>query len=553
MSWLLRVLVLCFVSSPAWAASVSLVVGASEFAAGQTTTVEVQVVDGKPLAVPQITVPDGFEIEYLHPSNMTIRSGGRLVRVVRYQYELTATVEGSFTIGPATVELASGEDLVSLTRSVGILAEGDMLNQPFDAEISYTPSEAWEGEVVVFRYRLRSRVRPARTRWHPFDFEGLVAPRDGDRPRREYSIEDATGSIWMDETWIPLIVTGTGDLSMESTVLNLFLPTDERRDPLGLFGRTRAEVVMAGPAPLVGKALPPAPDDFSGLVGDFSLEGGFDTTALSVGESATWTLSLRGQGALDGFVVPKPEADGLRVYDGATATSAAMRDGTYTSAARYELSVVPTRAGKVQVPKLELVVFSPSRGDYITLETPGRTLTVSPGSGTAVDVESFAPDAIPDEPVEVLPADIRGPKSFGLARSIWLGPLLPWALLAAGLPGLLALFAGGLEAAQAARERRRKPLEAVVDPLARLRHLPEEREARLTELDAAFRECLALREGVAVGGLDRSAAVANLPDGLREKVVDATRALDRARFADGPEDDLVERVITLVDAVGDAA
>ncbi|TNE92099.1 MAG: hypothetical protein EP330_02795 [Deltaproteobacteria bacterium] len=538
LTWLLMLAV------PAFAAP-GFVMTTNQLVVGESSTFELQVTGGKPLSVPRVEHSDGVEIEYLGSSPVTIRQGGRLLQMYRFQFKMTALEPGEHAIGPATVEYADGHDEQSIVHTLTVGTDKDALLSNFEADVAYMPEEAWEGQVVLYRYRLRSRARPSRTRWIEPEHQGLVAPRDGDRPRREYAVEDAEGMIWIDETYIPYIITGTGDLSLQSAILQVWW-TVERVDPIGLFDRTRNETYHLGPAPLTAKALPPAPDAFSGLVGDFVLRGSFDKRAIKVGESATWELSLMGNGALDGFAFPKPEGKGFRVYDGTLASDAAVRDGKYIAKNVAQLSVVATKAGKVRIPPMEIVVFSPSKGDYVTLRAEGTTLEVAPGAGGETEVESFAPDV--DETIaEAAEApDIRGPWARGLATTVWLGPGLPWMLMLAGAPGVGAL---GLIAGRRVKrwsEARAKPREVVIDPEARLRHLPEDRHHRLAEIDAALREALALHRGVEVAALDRGTALSELDGELAEQARAAAAALDRARFADGPSEGLAERVSVVV-------
>lgn len=540
---------LCMLTVPAWARP-GFTIETDELVVGEAMKLEVQVSGGKPLSAPRVEVPDGVEVEYLGSSPVTFREGGRLVTVYRFVYKISAFEEGEFTIGPAHVELADGTDEQTVTHKLTVSADGEALTKPYQADVSYTPEEVYEGQVVLYRYRLRTRERPARTRWIEPEHQGLVAPRDGDRPRREYAIEDADGPIWIDETIIPYIVTGTGDLSLQSAILQLWWSV-ERRDPMALFGPTRNETLQLGPAPLLSKALPPAPPEYSGLVGDFELRSAFDKTELAVGESATWTIRLGGNGALDGFALPKPEGEGFRIYEGGLATDAAVKDGQYVAQSRAELSVVATKAGTIEIPPLELVVFSPEADDYVTLSARGTALQVAPGAGGITEVESFAPDAEP--PAEAAaPPDIREPWPRGLASTVWLGPLLLPILALAAFPGLLALLVQLGRRLAAFVRARRQPVKVVVDPAARLRHLPEDRHQRLSEVDSALREALALRFELSLAELDREEALQALPPELRDEARALTAALDRARFADGPSKGLVDRAVALVTALSQA-
>jgi hypothetical protein len=253
----------------------------------------------------------------------------------------------------------------------------------------------------------------------------------------------------------------------------------------------------------------------------------------------TWSVDVKGTGTLEGFSLPsRGELAGARVYDDSPVVRAAVVDGAYAAAGRFDRVIVPTEAGSLQVPAVELIVFSPTQGAYVTHRVVAPVIDVTPGGEGDVEVASFGTH----EAVAAAPVDVMRPVvASGFTHRIPVDGALPWLLSAAAFPGAWAL-AGGLVVWWRARPRR-VPHVASMSPTVRLARLPSDPRERLAGLEAAVREALARRARVDVVALVRDDAIASLPEELRELVAVVARELDRARFGDGgPTPDLERRV-----------
>lgn len=545
--------------SSASAASVSLDVDASQLFVGQSTHVTVTVEDASPTAVPSLLVPEGLQVQYVGQSTrqgLTVDLAGKAHtrRTTGYQFQVLATTEGAYTLGPASVEIGTSR-MVTGTQGVTVAAAPAAGQSRLRASAGFDVTEAYEGEVVVYRYEVDYKDPVVRSNWHLPAFDGFVAPRDGDRPRNVGQIDGPDGRETIDRTHVPLVAAKAGTHEVGGAVVTVEIATGQRPtppvrfDPLRVFGdlmqATRSDAVATGPATLTVKPLPPPPEAFSALVGDFEV-GLYKAPAapirVPVGKSVEFTVEVKGDGALEGFTLsPPPEVDGLRNYDGAPLADAVVRDGRYNAIGRYERVVVPTRVGTFEVPPVTIVAFSPTKGTYVTHTVGLGTIEAVPGEAQGGGVASFAEGAPPE--VATAPEDIRDVR-LGRARMPSVGPLLPVGLAVAGLPGLLFAAAEVLGVLVARRKAREKPPRP--RPLDRLARLPADRTERLQALDMAIREALALRADVAVVELDRDAATSALPDDLQQTTLHVTRDLDRARF--GGQDDglLVDRVTELV-------
>lgn len=551
MKRLLVVFVALWWAFPALAARVDLDVKADGLEVGQSADVIVRVVDGTPTAVPRMEVPEGLEIAYVDSRTVTARvvdgHGSRNMRRVDYRFRVTALREGSWTLGPARVEMGT-EEAVTGAATVEVREPAPEARPPIEVTAGFDVDRVWEGEVVLYRYRLASRLKIAGSRWTLPTFEGLVAPRDGDRPRKQYKVDDPDGVVLFDETWVPLVATGAGKRDYAGAVAQVELPIEgekrSRFEPFGLY-RTRSEIVATGPDALEIVALPPPPAGFSGLVGDFAFHAEVDRERVPVGGSVEWTIYVTGDGTLEGFSLPAaPDTVGARTYDDSPAVSARVLDGAYEATGAFHRIVVPTQEGALALPPLQIVTFSPSTGAYMTHRVEVPPLQVLPGAEGDAAVSSFAPtDADPIAPTE--PEDIRDIREGGADHTIRLGPFLPVLLGATALPAVLLFGIEAVGLALVPLRRRRAP--RPITPRERLDRLPSDPRDRLAALDGALRDALARRAGVPVGALVREGVIDTLPEALQARVRELTEALDRARFAEaGGAPDLEHRVRDVV-------
>lgn len=551
---LLAVMLAVLLPLVAQAANAELRLDIETFGVGQAIGMSVIVQNGNPRGVPQFESPDALRVTYTGQSTTTSIVNGQVESYVKFRFEIAAQEEGSYTVGPARVQVVDRRGKtyeIETGRAALQVKPGTKGGNTAAVEVTtaFQQSSAWLGEVVLYEYGLRSRREIQGGRWFGHPADGLRPPRDGQRDERKYQVQDAAGRIYVEEVAEPRVVTEVGPLAWDAPALELDLVAagESRRGVFRLFQRTERYVVTGSDLNLEVRPLPSPPPGYSGLVGDFSLRSGLERDRVRVGDSVRWTVELIGDGTLEGYALPEPgKIDGAQVYDGATSAHATVKRGAYRAVARFERTIVPTREGTVELPPLQVVVFSPDEGRYKTLASKPVQLTVRPGENGEVDLQSFASDPsalVPEvEDNGPRPAWTRGRDT----RLPWLeGMPFALALLASPSLVLLGLLAGdSLRSWQAARAASEQPREAT--PSERLALLPTDTEPRLAELDAILRLALARRGGVSVAELDRDAVLGGLDPDLRDRIVLVTQKLDRARFAGAEIGDPADDVRTLV-------
>jgi len=536
---LLLVLGAAVLSVPALAQA-ELVVISRDLEQGEIGGVRVRVRGDRPTAPPRITVdpPGGLNITFQGQGQQVNIVNGRVSRAYEYTYGVEALKQGTYTIGPAEVEIGTRKILTG-TGTIRVEPRLAGESEDLQARAGFDVDEAYVGQVVLYRRSLRSETRILRDAWTDPPLDGLVPPRDGEPTYSEYPVQDGTDVTFIKEEYHPKIVTEPGVREVPSAVARVTIAaeTGGRRSPFAR-GPTKLRVLPVPASELVVKELPPPPPGFSGLVGEFELASRVDRTQAAVGASINQTVVIRGDGTLERFELPRPQGlDSVRIYDGTPATAARVDGDGYKSEGRFERVLVPTEAGTLQVPPLQVITFSPARGEYVTHELTVPPLTIRPGKDGDKVFESFVEDGTVDtdlvmveEPYE----GVREVRSSGWARAMWLGDLMPWTL---GLAFSPLVVLGAIEGVRTTRTlaqklvvARARPRTRDVTPKQRLSRLPSDPQARLAEVDAALRHALARATDRSIEDLDREQALAELPDALADKVRETTRALDRARF-----------------------
>ena len=220
----------------------------------------------------------------------------------------------------------------------------------------------------------------------------------------------------------------SGRLELEPTEMDLLVRQVDRR----FFGppvATNEQVSLRTAAmPVDVQPLPPAPAGFTGAVGSMALTAKVEPQQVRMGEAATVTLTLAGEGNLQGVPEPEiPAVAGLTVLpaqqDGEEKVSGTTVQGTRT----WSYPVVPERAGSYSLPPARIPYFDPDKGEYRVAAATPLQLTILPAP-----VPPSTPKKRPARKTQA-PGE-TDPARPELAQRWW--TLLPWAL---ALTGALAL------------------------------------------------------------------------------------------------------------------
>jgi hypothetical protein len=339
------------------------------------------------------------------------------------------------------------------------------------------------------------------------------------------------------------------------------------------FGFFRGRKVHRASETLTLKVLPlpsGAPPGFASTnVGQWRLAAALSPASVPVGEPATLTLSVEGQGNLHGLSLPAlPEIPGVRAYDPTISDKTNVQGDHFGGRHEVAIVLIPQRTGDFSIPSLTFSWFDPQLRTYQSANTPSFDLRATVSLAGAAGI-----GAAPGQNVlESAYRPLRDSPGFldacqRAARLELHAPSERVVLGAIAFPPLILLLAEGGRAL-----RRRRDLAA---PALRGRRAYREAKKRLHQAQALLRtgersagyEALAAalfgyledRAGEPFAGLsipELTARLASLgvEDGAAKATVGALQAQEAARYAPGngtasEADGLLEQTAAALEAL----
>ncbi|MEY4488636.1 MAG: hypothetical protein RIQ79_1144 [Verrucomicrobiota bacterium] len=340
----------------------------------------------------------------------------------------------------------------------------------------------WAGEVFPLRHTLEidtSRAYQAapNLEWNapPLTLEEWSAPKKASTPSLNYETRTTRA-----------LAAQSGKLTLPSASLLVGIATGT-----DIFGRPVGDRYNISTAPVTLEVRPlpsPAPADFAGAVGKFTLESKAVPLTAAVGEPVTWTLALAGTGNWPALtrLPPRSLSRDFRVIT-PRAQKTPKDNSLFDASLAEDLVLIPTKAGPATLPALTLSVFNPATGAYETLRTEPITLTITPAANVNPG-PAPSPSTNASTPPSADPAAIQAPAPppftplpgdpiASTASSARHTPLTPRAVLLVSLS--MILLPVGFWLALAARRARR------LDPLLPRRQAHARLAALTTEIESS--------------------------------------------------------------------
>jgi hypothetical protein len=155
---------------------------------------------------------------------------------------------------------------------------------------------------------------------------------------------------------------------------DMFDEGEVRQQEIDLHGSAGKVTVTELPA--AGK-----PAGFTGAVGAFALAVDPPAGEARVGEPLTVTARVTGTGNFDRVALAGvPRSSELDSYD--VKSTWKPGDKPLAGEKTFTQTIVPRRAGDIDVPPLELAYFDPAKRAYVTVRSEPLTLHVAPGAAT---------------------------------------------------------------------------------------------------------------------------------------------------------------------------
>lgn len=136
--------------------------------------------------------------------------------------------------------------------------------------------------------------------------------------------------------------------------------------------QTKAKKLTVKSLPLENK-----PTDFSGIVGNLSLESKYSKNEIEYGDSVTLKVTATSTGNLENLKkIIKDELPGFSVYETEKDLVENVENNQYKAQKKFEIILVPEKNGHITIDPIYISYFDTKLSSYKKVEIPGTTITV---------------------------------------------------------------------------------------------------------------------------------------------------------------------------------
>ncbi|GAB4365521.1 MAG: BatD family protein [Calditrichia bacterium] len=149
-----------------------------------------------------------------------------------------------------------------------------------------------------------------------------------------------------------------------------------------------------------------APQDFTGLVGDFNIHSSIDKAAVEANQPISYKIIISGTGLLK-FLneLPIQFSPDFEVYEPKISQSVNKSGARITSNKEFEYVIIPRVAGEKEIKPVSIAFFNPNDKKFHRISSRGYTIQVARGKEMALGVGSGT--VLSKEEVRLLGQDIR--------------------------------------------------------------------------------------------------------------------------------------------------
>jgi hypothetical protein len=247
--------------------------------------------------------------------------------------------------------------------------------------------EAYVGEQVLFIFRLYTSVSIQNAQLSLPDFKDFIAEELIKERKYEVDLEGVRHAV--NEWRLALFPTQAGSRETGVSQVKASVPVSRTISPFNdpffqrYGGGTNLENrTFTAPSIAINvKKLPPAPQGFTGLVGQFSISSRLSTEALSMGDTANLGIEISGKGNIGEAGLPAfPETPFFKVYPGKPVLKVNKTLQGIEGKKTFQYAFVAERPGAASIPALEVYYFNPQTETYEKLSTETKAIAIRGGA-----------------------------------------------------------------------------------------------------------------------------------------------------------------------------
>jgi hypothetical protein len=368
---------------PALALSVEMTVDRPVVSLEDEIILKIVVRNEKTTEEPIIHNIDNFSLTSRGTSTSMSIINNQITREIIYSYSLIPEKEGIFTIGPATIRK---DNKTYRSNAVTITVKKAPAAIPSKERNIYITSEIdnltpYVNEQVVYTFRLLSRVNFMNAQADLPEFDGFWKEEMG--KQRDYQ-KIINGQRWnVTELTYALFPLKSGELKIEGSQLTCEViiqsPGRSRRidpffnDPFFNQGKRKRKILRSKPIVLSVRPLPKEgkPTDFSGLVGQFTLDAALSKKEVKVGDTTTLTITIEGNGNVRSTLLPDIDNNHkIKTYDDTPSYKHSVKNGQLIGLKTFTRAIVPLISGEISLSELKISYFDPLTARYNFARVP---------------------------------------------------------------------------------------------------------------------------------------------------------------------------------------
>lgn len=392
--FLVSLLLMLLAASPALRAAVDASVDRREVSLGDTLQLVISATaDGEDLSsVDFAELERDFQVLSRSTRSNTSIVNGRRTHNRQLQMEITPLRSGRLEIPAFTV---GGARTAPLTINVGEAPQVSPGEETVMFEATVDSNSVYVQGQVLLTLRLQQAIN-----LDDRSISELTLPDAFVVPLEQKSFQRrVNGRPWLvHEVRYAIFPEQSGVLTIPAQSFSARESTQRR----SLFDSNRGRVMRLRSEPLEIEVLP-QPAGFSGtswlparnlLVEE---EWSADPEQLRAGESVTRTIRLRGEGVQGAQLPPVlfPATDGLKHYPDQPSISDEEISSGLLGTRRDSVAIVPTRAGRIEIPAVEIPWWDTAAGEMRTAVVPARTLNVAAAMTSPLQADPATPDLAP--------------------------------------------------------------------------------------------------------------------------------------------------------------
>ena len=442
--WVMTLVLLALISGPhsSWAGTLKLRLDKDHIQPGEATTLSIRLPSGADEDPRLPRLPDWVDVQPAGRRSVTNIINFKVESYTEFTWILVPSRPGTLQIGPVTARIG-GEIWQSEPQVVVVTPSSSDERTSRDAfvEVEVDPPLAWPGQQVTYKVRFFYDAQVTDLQYDPPSFEGFVEEPTPDALKHQ-SLKDVDGRTYVvEELTHVLFPTRPGQLKIDGAGFVVEMVAGRQRqsnpaDPFGFFNnmnvRTTRRKFYGESLTVEVKPFPPrAPDNFAGVVGNFTLRASLSASTVARGEPTTLTVVVEGIGNVRDIPTPTFKDPQFKIYPDQPVTEVAIDPDTAQLRGRrvFKMALIPQVEGNLTLAPFTLARLEPDSGVYLTSESPVLTLVVTPGAGAAPAPLVAPPSAAPsNRQVTSLGTDILPLKQVHPPLMAALSPTDPEAL-----------------------------------------------------------------------------------------------------------------------------